>query len=45
MRIFDRIISFFSAIYAFSYAFATLLFNKEERHQYEYENGYLEDVK
>lgn len=44
MRIFDRIVSIFSAIFAFSYAFFTLLFNKEERRQYEFENGYSEDV-
>lgn len=40
MRIFDRIVSFFSTVFAFLYAFFTLLFSKEERHQYDFENGY-----
>lgn len=44
MRIFDRIVSIFSAIFAFSYAFFTLLFSEEERRQYDFENGYSEDI-
>ena len=43
-NIFDRIVDFFRSIFAFCYAFFTLLFNKEERRQYDFENGYSEDV-
>lgn len=42
--IFDSIVDFFSGIYNFSCAFFTLLFSKEERRQYDFENGYSEDV-
>jgi hypothetical protein len=43
-NIFDIIVSIFSGIFAFFYAFSTLIFNKEERRQYDFENGYLGDV-
>lgn len=43
-NIFDTIVLIFSGIYMFFYAFFTLLFNKEERRQYDFENGYLRDV-
>ncbi len=44
MRIFERIVSFFSTVFAFLYAFFTLLFSEEERRQYDFENGYSEDI-
>lgn len=43
-NIFDKIVNFFDGIFVVFFAFFTLLFSKEERRQYEFENGYSEDV-
>lgn len=43
-KIFDGIVNFFEGIFVVAFAFFTLLFSKEERRQYEYEQGYSEDV-
>lgn len=43
-NIFDSIVSFFGEIGMFFFAFFTLLFNKAERRQYDWENGYSEDI-